>query len=263
MITACGQSLLHSWHIAASELERFLVYNEDNLLLWISTALLFGCSLLVCFGPNFADTEQTVAPARPFVPIRDASVGCTDDRFDPTSAANDDDADREASEDASIDVSLCSLPKARSITPSASTSSASSDDENEAVDGEFDDDSSSDETVVPSAAGQRLFIQDSMREYIETQLDLDDGAKTRLLIAFGSLLEHLRPPLPPFRLIVERLAQCLQIDQRLRWRRQPLRHSSLTSPYQERIADTQRAALDRAIGNLDAQELYDEEITLF
>jgi len=110
-----------------------------------------------------------------------------------------------------------------------------------------DEDKDDEADVVPSSAGHRLFMEDRMRTYLEEQVEAEQAHKTRLLMAFRNVVKYLESPLPPFRMIVERLAQRLQIDEtEIGWH-QPQRSSSRTSPYQERIAESQREALDKAI----------------
>lgn len=110
-----------------------------------------------------------------------------------------------------------------------------------------DDEEQDEADVVPSSAGHRLFMVDRMRTYLEEQVEAEALHKTRLLMAFRNVVKYLESPLPPFRMIVERLAQRLQIDEREIGWHQPQRSSSRTSPYQERIAESQREALDKAI----------------
>jgi len=219
--------------------------SAQDLIICLYTAMLLLVSLvIVCAcGDQRSDRLQAFESG-----VRQSPSQCNNkaDRPSQSSIGTNDECDSSSS-------SSCEQDSVRSCVTASRSQSFDRDRNETSIAMALSDEESSDDEHAISAlqevggSAHRLFMEQRMREYVNSHLDLSELHKNRLLLAFGSVLEHLSQPMPPFRMIVQRLGETLQIDaSELRWRQQQ-RRASRTSPYQERIAETQRFALDTAI----------------
>ena len=93
----------------------------------------------------------------------------------------------------------------------------------------------------------RAFLVDSMRDYLINHTLLSVGDRCRIVFVFDRMLSALQSPLPPFRLIVDRIGEHASIAVRWQGLEQQRRRAERDSPLQKRILEQQTMLIDRAL----------------